>query len=77
VTNPVLFDVRTMLDNGLDPFSAIQEKWAALEAGGILAVCASFEPRPLMAYFSSQGVQVRPGATLPGECWVFFGPKPC
>ena len=72
-----VFDVRPLLAKGEDPFEAIQSAWAALGPGQRLAIGAPFEPRPLAAFFSSQGIPVQWGAPEPGLFWLLVGPKTC
>jgi hypothetical protein len=76
--NPtVCFDVRPLLTQGQDPLDAILAAWAALPAGSRLAISAPFEPRPLAALFSAQGLPVMPQQSGPQDHWLFIGPKPC
>lgn len=70
-------DVRPLLSQGKDPLDEIMAAWTALPAGEALAVCAPFQPQPLMALFSAQGVAVQCRQQGPGEHWLLIGPKPC
>lgn len=73
----VRFDARPYIAHGDDPLDAIQSAWSELPAGSTLAVCAPFEPRPLMMLYSSRGIGVRTQSSEPGVHWLFIGPKPC
>jgi uncharacterized protein (DUF2249 family) len=70
-------DVRPYLGGGEDPFARIHQAWSSLPPGEVLRVIAPFEPRPLAAFFSQQGVPVRPERKSDEEHWLWIGPKPC
>jgi uncharacterized protein (DUF2249 family) len=69
------FDVRPILAQGGHPLDAVNAAWAALPAGQRLCVIAPFEPAPMMAMFSAQGVAVACREAAPGEFHLLLGPK--
>lgn len=49
------FDVRSILDGGIDPLQQILAKIKSLQPGQVLKIINSFEPAPLMVLLQKQG----------------------
>ncbi len=73
--NMTTLDVRAALARGESPLDGVLEAWAALPKGARLAVIAPFEPAPMMAMFSAQGVAVACREAGPDEYHLLLGPK--
>lgn len=68
-------DVRPVLAAGGHPLEAVQGAWIALAKGERLCVIAPFEPAPMMAMFSAQGVAVACRPMGDEEYHLMLGPK--
>jgi len=53
--NTIVFDVRPILKNGLDPFNEINKKFQELKPNQILHIINTFEPTPLIKIFHKKG----------------------
>lgn len=51
------FDVRSIIDAGEDPLSAIVAKVKSIPKGGVLKIINSFEPTPLILLLKKQGFE--------------------
>ena len=52
-------DVRSILENGEDPFSTIRARVDALGAGETLTIVAPFLPAPLIEKLKGEGFEVQ------------------
>lgn len=68
-------DVRPVLAAGGHPLDSVLEAWGRLPAGQRLCVIAPFEPAPMMAIFSAQGVAVAGRKMGDEEFQLMIGPK--
>lgn len=53
--NTIVFDVRPILINGLDPFNEINKKFKELKPDQLLHIINTFEPTPLIKIFHKKG----------------------
>jgi len=65
------FDVRKLLEGGVEPLPAIRKKVDALREGEGLAIIAPFLPAPLIEKLRSEGFQSRV-EPQPGGTWVTY-----
>jgi hypothetical protein len=66
------FDVRPLIETGVEPFPAIRERVDALGAGQGLILIASFLPSPLIEALGSEGFQTKVQRGGKGEWMVYF-----
>ncbi|MBF0283738.1 MAG: DUF2249 domain-containing protein [Magnetococcales bacterium] len=69
-------DVRPILQQGVDPFAAIQEALDQLPRGDGLALTAPFEPIPLHAALARRGFTHRARRQADGTWRVLYHPAP-
>jgi uncharacterized protein (DUF2249 family) len=72
---PLVIDVRSLLERGIDPFSHIMAARAHLESGQALHLQAPFEPLPLYAIFETAGYTVDALPDPNGGWHVMFTPQ--
>ena len=65
------FDVRPLIEQGIEPFPEIRKRVEALKAGEGLILVAPFLPSPLIEYLGGEGWQsrVERGA---GGVWIIY-----
>ena len=66
------FDVRDLLNSGIEPFPEIRKRVDALKTGQGLIVIAPFLPSPLVEMLSSEGFQTKIDRGQNGEWIVYF-----
>ena len=74
MSNPISFrrfDVRKLLQQGIEPFPAIRKRVDALKPGEGLTVIAPFLPAPLIEKLSSEGFGSR-AEPQPDGSWVTY-----
>lgn len=72
---PYDLDVRPILREGGEPFSAIMEAVAALDPGQSLRLLASFKPIPLFQVLGARGFEPSAREIGNGEWEVIFTPR--
>lgn len=70
--NIVSFDVRPILDEGLDPFKEIMRKIKGLQSGETLKIISTFEPIPLIKILREKGYKVWTEPINEQEYHTFF-----
>lgn len=65
-------DVRPLLAQGVDPFTAVMEATAAIEFGGSLVIDAPFNPSPLRRILAGRGFSSYGRKLSEGHWRVFF-----
>lgn len=66
------FDVRPLIEEGIEPFPEIRKRVDALKAGHGLMVIAPFLPSPLIERLRAEGWQSRLERGSNGEWHVYF-----
>lgn len=66
------FDVRPLLNRGVEPLSEIRKRVDSLEANQGLIIIAPFLPSPLIEKLGSEGFQSRVERGANGEWIVYF-----
>lgn len=71
--NETLLDVRPILQNGQDPFSAIMQALASIPEGGALKLIAPFRPYPILQLLGTKGWAHKIENDEAGNCtiWLF------
>ncbi len=67
ITHKIPFDVRPILESGVDPYKSIMEKIELLQPTEALVIINSFEPIPLLNILKSKGFLYETTRPAPGE----------
>lgn len=67
LTNKIVFDVRPILESGVDPFKSIMEKINKLNPNEGLLIINSFEPIPLLNILKDKGFLYQTSRPYEGE----------